>query len=228
MKGNRPRRLPAFYERGAATKRRLLLVARELFAEKGYGAAESREITRRAGVNVASVNLYFGGIDGIYGEVLREAHEWLQNHEQLQVGVDALADPSEKLAYLIDLMTRLVLEDPSNNWALRIICRELFWPSSFCGGLIERDVRPWRRALGDAIAAVLGVSRGHPAVASCCLGVVAPFALFVLGNEGLFSTGRSDDAGRAAEIKLRVAHFQQFVRGGLMAVSQSLTKRKKR
>ncbi len=228
MKGNRLRRLPAHYERGAITKRRLLEVAKQLFAENGYDGTESREITRQAGVNVASVNLYFGGIDGIYGEVLREAHEWLQNHGRLKVGVDAPAASSERLAYLIDTLSLIVLEDPSSNWALRVICRELFWPSSFSEGLVERDIRPWRSALVEVVADMLGVSREHPAVASCCLAIVAPFALLVLGNEDIRSEASSRSKGKVARLEYRVAHFQQLVSGGLSAVSQSLSKRKKR
>ncbi len=228
MKGNRPRRLPAHYERGAITKRRLLVVAKRLFAENGYDGTESREITRRAGVNVASVNLYFGGIDGIYREVLREAHEWLQNYERLKADADAPTEPSERLTYLIDTLSRVVLEDPAATWALRVICRELFWPSSFSEGLVERDIRPWRRAFVDAVAGMLGISCDHPAVASCCLGIVAPFALLVLGNEAIGSKARSRAGVKAAERERRLAHFQEFVRGGLAAVSLSLSKRRKR
>ena len=228
MKGKRPRRLPAHYERGAITKGRLLVVAKQLFAENGYDATESREITRQAGVNVASVNLYFGGIDGIYREVLREAHELLQNHGRLKAGLDAPTDPPERLAYLIDALSRVVLEDPAANWALRVICRELFWPSSFSERLVERDIRPWRRALVEVVATMLGVSSDHPAVASCCLGIVAPFALLVLGNDDIRSAARSRGTDKVARLEQRVAHFQEFVSGGLAAVSQSIAKRKKR
>ena len=227
MKINRPRRLPAHYEQGAITKGRLLEVAKQLFAENGYDGTESREITRQAGVNVASVNLYFGGIDGIYREVLREAHEWLRNHERLKAGLDVPTDPSERLAHLIDTLSRIVLEDAASHWAVRVICRELFWPSSFSEGLVERDIRPWRRALVEVVAALLGVPRDHPAVASSCLGIVAPFALFVLGNEDIGTKFRPRGTSKAGLLEHRVAHFQQFVSGGLIAVSQSLAKAKK-
>jgi len=203
-------------------------VAKQLFAENGYDATESREITRRAKVNVASVNLYFGGIDGIYREVLREAHAWLQEHERLKARANAPIEPSERLAYLIDALSRVVLEDAADNWALRVICRELFWPSSFSEVLVERDIRPWRRALSEVVADMLGVSSDHSAVGSCCVGIVAPFALLVLGNEDIRSAVGSRGKNEVPRLEQRIAHFQEFVSGGLAAVSQSLSKRKKR
>ena len=50
---------------------RLLNTAERLFAEKGFDGVSVREITSEAGCNVASVNYYFGGKDGLYLEVFR-------------------------------------------------------------------------------------------------------------------------------------------------------------
>jgi AcrR family transcriptional regulator len=55
----------------------LLGVAGEIFAERGYEAATIKEITDRAGVNVASVNYYFRDKLSLYIEVLRQGlHNW--------------------------------------------------------------------------------------------------------------------------------------------------------
>ncbi|PKK12150.1 TetR/AcrR family transcriptional regulator [Thermomonospora sp. CIF 1] len=54
----------------AATRRRLLEAARELFAEHGYDHVSVRAIAARAEANVALVNRYFGSKAALFGEVL--------------------------------------------------------------------------------------------------------------------------------------------------------------
>jgi len=51
---------------------RILEAAELLFAEKGYENATVRDIAAAADCNLASVNYYFGGKNGLYQEVWRE------------------------------------------------------------------------------------------------------------------------------------------------------------
>ncbi len=53
------------------TRANLLDAAGRVFAERGYQSATIREICRKAGANVASVNYTFGDKMGLYTEVLR-------------------------------------------------------------------------------------------------------------------------------------------------------------
>ncbi len=53
-------------------KERLLDVSERLFAQKGYDHVSIREITSKAGSNLASVNYYFGGKGRLYEEVFRQ------------------------------------------------------------------------------------------------------------------------------------------------------------
>ena len=61
----------------AGTRERLLKIACELFAEKGYPSASISEITRLAGANKASVNYHFGSKEKLYQEAWRHAHKKL-------------------------------------------------------------------------------------------------------------------------------------------------------
>ncbi|WP_335935146.1 TetR/AcrR family transcriptional regulator [Streptomyces sp. PTD5-9] len=56
----------------AATRRRLLDAARDLFAERGYEATTVRSIAARAGVNQALLFRYFGSKQGLLTEVLAQ------------------------------------------------------------------------------------------------------------------------------------------------------------
>ncbi|MFE4329970.1 TetR/AcrR family transcriptional regulator [Streptomyces sp. NPDC056831] len=56
----------------AATRRRLLEAARDLFAERGYEGTTVRSIAERAGVNQALLFRYFGSKQGLLTEVLAQ------------------------------------------------------------------------------------------------------------------------------------------------------------
>src|SRR5258706_5675831 len=53
------------------TCRRLLTAASEQFARHGFASARVRQIVEAANVNVAAVNYYFGGKEGLYRATLR-------------------------------------------------------------------------------------------------------------------------------------------------------------
>jgi len=52
------------------TKDRILYVSEELFAENGYHATSIRDITRRAGVHIGSVNYHFSSKEGLFQAVI--------------------------------------------------------------------------------------------------------------------------------------------------------------
>lgn len=56
---------------GERTRGKILAAAEREFAEKGYDLTSVREISRRAGVNVALANRYFGSKEGLYRTVAR-------------------------------------------------------------------------------------------------------------------------------------------------------------
>ena len=52
---------------------RLIEAATEVFAQKGYAEASTREICRLAGANVAAIHYYFGDKASLYREIFRPA-----------------------------------------------------------------------------------------------------------------------------------------------------------
>jgi AcrR family transcriptional regulator len=91
----------------SSTKERLLQVAQELFAQKGFHATSTREITRQANTNVASLYFHWRSKENLYLAVYRRLfqrltqmaqdvvdllEEGLRTHKSLEAVIYPLAD----------------------------------------------------------------------------------------------------------------------------------------
>src|SRR4051812_31772436 len=91
------------------TRGRLLEMAGEVFAERGFEAATVREICRRADVqNIASINYYFGDKNNLYVEAVRTAFKGSADPVAPPT-MPADAAPSQKLrAYIAEFAAILI------------------------------------------------------------------------------------------------------------------------
>ena len=118
------------------TRTRILNAAGPIFAEKGFQAARVREICEAAGVNLASVNYYFGDKEGLYAEVLRQAHCAADEHCPLEF--DPELPPREKLREFVRGFLMRLFDPEKPAWHGLLMARELFEPTEALDTLIER------------------------------------------------------------------------------------------
>src|SRR6476661_1788929 len=95
---------------GASTRAQILDAAGEIFGEKGFDRATGKEIADHAGTNSAAINYYFGGIAGLYEEVLVAAHQRLVSYEALEAIASQNSPPQQKLRQFIDLVVGSFVE----------------------------------------------------------------------------------------------------------------------
>src|SRR5215813_1200149 len=107
------------------TRQRLLEVAGQVFAEKGFDRATGKEICERAGTNTAAVNYYFGGIEGLYAAVVREAHGRFVPFAAASAAVAGKAGARAKLVAFLELLVRARTGLLGSSWALRLLVREI-------------------------------------------------------------------------------------------------------
>ena len=215
------RRPPGRREDGAATKQQILEAAGEVFAEKGMGYATGKEIAERAGTNSAAVNYYFGGIEGLYAEVLVEAHHRLMDYEFLKKVSEAPGPPSEKLNIFLEGMIRALLGPASSSWALRVLGREMLHTTDALQTLLEREVLPKKQIVIGFVSEILGLPPDHPVVARCGLSIIGPIALLLVGSPGMLQHAALH-AAVGTQVDAVVKHFQQFIMGGLSAIAADL------
>ncbi|MGF1579876.1 MAG: TetR/AcrR family transcriptional regulator [Gemmataceae bacterium] len=134
-----------------STRSRLLNAAGEVFAECGYENATVREICERAEANVASVNYYFQGKQGLYVEVIKFAQKFRADQNPLpQWPADTPAET--KLNDFVRTIVFRLLVAEELPWQGRIMMREMLEPTQACRELTEHYIRPHHQMLVDILA----------------------------------------------------------------------------
>lgn len=124
------------------TRQRVLEAAGPLFAARGFDAVSVREITERAGTNVASVNYYFGGKEALYVETVRHAAALAEQHTPHPPLVPG-QPPEDRLREFIRAFLTRVLGQEKSGWHRDLIFREVADPRpGACEGFVEHFVRP--------------------------------------------------------------------------------------
>ena len=106
-----------------ATRRRILIAARQEFARKGLAGARVDLIARRAKANKQLLYHYFGGKDGLYLAVLEAAYGDIREAEAA-LELEHL-DPVAALRRLVEFTWEYYLKNPDfSPWStMRILAR---------------------------------------------------------------------------------------------------------
>lgn len=125
------------------TRERLLEVAGEVFAQKGFRKATVREIVGRAQANLNAVNYHFGDKRGLYEAVIEYAHRWEDeqaDEAEPEVAGDRAAE--ERLrAFVLAFMKRQV-DHGRMAWRPKLIANEIAEPTGALDMVVERFIRP--------------------------------------------------------------------------------------
>jgi AcrR family transcriptional regulator len=132
----------------SGAKLRLVVAAEELFAERGFEAVSVRDITKRAGMNIAAVNYHFGSRDGLVAGVMTRYVTPI-NDERL-AGIEALerrwsgkAVPLEEIleAFVRPLVTQVRKSELSERLFLKLVGRMFGEQASAMPPLVEEQFK---------------------------------------------------------------------------------------
>lgn len=169
---------------GETTRQRLLQAAGQIFAQRGYADATSKEICAQAGANVAAVNYYFGGKDKLYEEVLVEGHKQIISLDDLQNILEGKGNDEDKLRKVLARLVQAALNSPS-FWGIRLLMRELVTPSPFLSVLFTQAVLPKSLVGRTLMSRVLKLPEDHPTVQRALALCVLPCLSLILFPENL-------------------------------------------
>jgi TetR/AcrR family transcriptional regulator, regulator of cefoperazone and chloramphenicol sensitivity len=210
---------PKHEEGDQNTRQRLLEVAGQVFAEKGVDRATGKEITERAGTNAAAVNYYFGGMEGLYAAILREAASRLVTSDALRAAVEGKSDAKAKLEAFFGLFVQALTGPASASWVLRVIGREAVAPSPALIAIQGKERLQRARILKAIVGELMGLPEDHPAVAHGCVSVIAPCFLLLIGDRPSLKQMFPNLGFAPEDAPAVVRHLVQFALAGLSAVA---------
>jgi AcrR family transcriptional regulator len=133
----------------ACTRTRLLEAAGEVFAERGFRDATVREICTRAGANIAAVNYYFQGKEGLYAQVVNYAQTCM--HAAYPITVDHNAPAEDRLVQFVRAFVQRVVNDDRPAWHTKLMAREMVEPTAALDSVVAHTIRPTFALLSSII-----------------------------------------------------------------------------
>lgn len=223
---SQPRRTPAPTDAADAccTRSRLLEAAGEVFAERGYRDATVREICTRAGANIAAVNYYFQGKDGLYTRVVDYAQGCMQSAYPLQI--DASLPLEQRLAQFVRAFLVRVLDDTRPAWHWKMMLREIADPTPALDRVVQGTIRPTMLLLGAILRDLLPGAEDHEVrlAAASIVGQCLHYRHARPVMERLFPGQKFGPS----ELDLLAGHITRFSLGGLRAMSEGTRKEGKK
>ncbi len=115
------------------TRRRLLEVAGEVFAEHGYHSATIRQICERTGANVAAVNYHFGDKEKLYRDVVQLAHCCAIKQYPEELGLPPDTPAEKRLHATVHTFLMRLLDEGRPAWQGKLMAREMVEPTGCAG-----------------------------------------------------------------------------------------------
>ena len=152
----------------AETKKKLVEAGLELFARFSFDGVSTRTLAQHAQVNLAAIQYYFGGKEGLYLAVSRNIVETLKTWTQplIQRIEDRLSsghpDKNECFTLLCELLDHIIERalgtQESKQW-MGIFMREQLDPTQAFDILYDGVLGPFHQAMCGLIAGILNLRR---------------------------------------------------------------------
>jgi len=138
-----------------STRDRILLKAGPIFAAKGFRATTVREICKRANVNLASINYYFGDKKQLYKQTVVLARQMRAEKVPYPTWGNN-TPPEEKLEDFIGVILERLVAMESEPWQVRLLMREILQPTEACRHLVKEYFQPFFETLLQIVDDLVG------------------------------------------------------------------------
>jgi AcrR family transcriptional regulator len=199
------------------TRQRLIEVAAEVFADKGFRHTTIRDICQKAGTNVASINYYFGDKEKLYKAVFDYARSFAPPELSVQ---DSIADPEERLRAYIRGLINCVFADGRPAWLGKLLAAEMVEPTGALDEFIEQQIRPNHVRLKSLVRVLVGQDMDEEAARFAAFSITALCVYYYHCRSvvsRLYPQGHFD----RETISAIADHITRFTLGGLKSLRQN-------
>lgn len=137
------------------TRTRLLQAGGKIFAQDGFRGATVRAIARQAQANVAAINYYFAGKEGLYLAVIEHTFAAAQAKYPPDLGLDAEAGAPQRLHAFVSSILLRILDEGRPAWHGKLMIREIADPSPVLDRVVEEMIRPLYQQLAGIVGELL-------------------------------------------------------------------------
>lgn len=202
------------------TCRRIIAAAAEEFAQRGFASARVRQIVNAAQVNLAAVNYYFGGKEGLYRATLlflqRQAQEGVAVPPSNRRGRSAEQRLHRRIYAIID---RFIGADHPSPLG-RILAHEAINPTRHLESLLADTMRPEVERIHALLREIAGPALPDNDVTHAALGVVGQCLLYLYARPAIDQLVPGF-AGNGAGAKALARQITEFSLGGIERLKRS-------
>ena len=193
------------------TRHRLLAAASEEFARHGFASARIRPIVDAAGVNLAAVNYYFGGKEGLYRATLQSLAAQMHAPSQKAPGG---RKPEERLQRRIFAILERFIGAARPSSLGRILAYEAMAPTGSLESLLEDTMRPELDRIRAILREIAGSEVGDTQLTHAALGILGQCVLYLYARPAFERIAPSLGHG-ADTCAFLAAQITQFSLGGV-------------
>jgi AcrR family transcriptional regulator len=138
-----------------STRERLIEAAGELFAEKGFKETTVRDISERAGANLASVNYYFRDKEHLYEDLILHIVESMRQNFPVDKDFDKASSPQSRLHTLVRNLLYRFLDPERPAWQGILLAQERVAPRPAVLSIIHNEIKKTRSLLSSIVRELL-------------------------------------------------------------------------
>lgn len=201
------------------TRQRLIEAASDIFIEQGYKAAKIRDIVKHARANLAAINYYFGGKEGLYTAVIQHTASLVYEEQSQSLVTHAKSSPEEQLKEYIRVFLKRLLDDTIQARWGKLIARETVEPTAAFDMVVEKYILPAHADLKKIIRAILGAGASEESVRHSAMSVVGLCLYYQTARRAV---GRLDPdfSFAPADVSRLAEHITAFSLAGLRDLAQ--------
>lgn len=157
---------------GIQTRDRILAVACEVFAEKGYHDATTEDICAKSKTNIAAINYHFGSKDQLYAQVWRSAFNEASRAYPPEGGLGPDAPAEDRLRGAIYSLVGKAVNPGRIGHAGKLLLREMINPTDVIDQVRHDALGPLHERMTALMKELLGPRATHEQTLLCVMSVV--------------------------------------------------------